>query len=176
MNPDTTRRIVVIDTGAHRQIAELRHQVSLLTARQGIDASTGHRVTTGLQSPKPPVFSLPITAKGELVGDASTLLASGCPAKLQQPGNTVAVTTSTRAETDASDYSPLLVRLLKPQSNNSVLQLSEKKVSLGSSNVVAVRLPDNPGKYQIEFGVYRLSELTKEYPTFFRRTCEIVIA
>ena len=181
VNADTARGQPAIPANVHAtsdslSVDSIRHEMRAIEKRLGPGVWIAHKMTASGGSETDAVTtSLPATVHGDIAGDVSRILASGCPATFEAPGAIVYISTTLRAEANATDYTPLFVRLLSPQPGNAAVQLAEKTVPLAQANVIPVTLPKVRGHYNLEFGVYERSDLDKEYPTFFRRVCDIEV-
>lgn len=71
---------------------------------------------------------------------------------------------------------PLFVSIEKKISNNSVLIVwSEQYEIVVQKNIIKFVVDLEKGDYSLTFGFYLKNEINKKYPTFYKKTCKLMI-
>lgn len=190
MNPDTTRRLVVIgDTTGQEYLATVLRELQKLQSAQPapaaapIEDSVAALRPAGTSSgrarhPNPlrlPGFIFPPMVKGASVKEFSLWGSGTCPARAVSGGSNLQLLADLRLPADTARLTPLHVNILKPQDATSVVLVSEIWYELLPRNYVVVPAPSEPGTYALEYGVYPRAELNSEFPPYYRRSCQFTV-
>lgn len=187
INQDTTAHVTVVADTAQRalmarMLGEMRafriNSASRSDASGNVRLDVGSVASSDEPSPNPlqlPAFAMPSTVKGYLLSDLGALAESSCPVHEIPRGQRAAATLALRNAADTSRLTPIQVNILHKSSATGVVQVFSQEYKLRAKSLLVVPVPQTPGTYTLEFGVYALAELNTIYPPFYRRACEITV-
>lgn len=192
-NVDTTQRVVAVgDTAARRylhdlvtEMRDLRRSQSrgkaVATLRQSPPGDTSSATTASPAPVEPnppqlPPLPFPSLRNGYLVGTLAGIASSQCPSREQHAGSEIATRFDFRSSSTLKKVTPVFVRLTTTSADNRAIQIFEQQYEPRVHNRLQVALPTAPGDYVLEFGVYLWSELDRQYPTYYRTACRVMIS
>ena len=125
-----------------------------------------------------PTFRLPATAEGYQPTPLLDVRRAKCPDPRLSPDATLQLQFYVSDSGLLKNATPLVVKVvLLGESDKPALQVFERSYAIkaGANEIVeAVRL--EPGEYYRSYGYFLWSELDKEYPPYYSRTCRFVVA
>ena len=130
-------------------------------------------VTASILIPK---FKMPKKVTGYTEGKLSTFAKSTCPNQHFKKEDIVTIKLEFLDKKWIDKITPLFVDVVRKKSKNSVYQLWAAQYKLTNQFMEIPFIADFPkGEYDLTYGFYILNEVDKKYPTFYSKTCKLVI-
>jgi hypothetical protein len=120
-------------------------------------------------------FKFPSQVHGYLGRDLGTVATGTCPRGEFPPGSEVPISVRVANRDVVRRLSPLFVSIEKTSAHNQVTQLSEQRFEPSAEIDLSIIAPASPGRYDLVYGYYIVSELNTTYPPFYRKACSIVV-